>query len=179
MAFKLQRIFALPDGNALVHSVQTAAAAVISLVIARMFRLPEAYWAAVTTLVVMQSTLGSALKISEQRFAGTVLGTAAGALLAAYAKTNVAVFGVGVLGLGIVCAILRLDRSAYRFAGITLAIVMLVTRTQPAWVIAAHRFFEVTVGIVVGLLLTAVWPLREPTAGAAVPATAAAPQGAR
>jgi uncharacterized membrane protein YccC len=175
MAFTLKRILAMPDGNALLHSLQTAAAAVISLLIARMFRLPEAYWAAITTLIVMQSTLGSALKISEQRFAGTVVGAAAGALLATYANANVAVFGAGLLGLGIVCAILRLDRSAYRFAGITLAIVMLVTRTQPAWVIAAHRFFEVTVGIVVGLILTAVWPLREEAAVAPAPT----PEGAR
>jgi len=63
--------------------------------------------------------------------------------------------------LGVLTAALHLDRSAFRFAGITLAIVMLVTRTQSAWIVAAHRFVEVSIGIVIGLLLTAVWPERQ------------------
>jgi len=62
--------------------------------------------------------------------------------------------------LGPVSAVLRL-RAAYRFAGVTLAITMLIARDRPAWVVAEHRFIEVSVGIAVGLVLTAVWPLRE------------------
>jgi hypothetical protein len=46
------------------HSGRTAVATRISLLIAREFRLQESYWAAVTTLIVMQSTAGAALVIS-------------------------------------------------------------------------------------------------------------------
>jgi uncharacterized membrane protein YccC len=85
------------------------------------------------------------------------MGAAAGALLAGLFGSNVLVFGTTVFLLGVLSAALHLDRSAYRFAGITLAIVMLVVRGQSPWVVAAHRFFEVSIGIVVGLLLTGVW----------------------
>ncbi len=44
------------------------------------------------------------------------------------------------------------------FAAITLSIVLLVARAEPAWVVALHRFLEVSAGIVAGLLLSAVWP---------------------
>ena len=71
--------------------------------------------------------------------------------------------------LGIICAVLKLDRAAYRFAGITLAITMLVARTGPAWIVAAHRFFEVSVGIAVALVLTAIWP--EPLENPGAPAS--------
>jgi uncharacterized membrane protein YccC len=142
----------------LVHSVRTAIAAVAALLIGRLFKLPESYWAAITTMIVMQSTLGAALTISQQRLAGTALGAAMGALFARYAGQNLAAFGVGIFLSGVICAVLHMGRSAYRYAGITLAIVMLVARTQPAWVIAIHRFIEISIGIVVGLLLTAVWP---------------------
>jgi uncharacterized membrane protein YccC len=54
-----------------------------------------------------------------------------------------------------------LDRSAYRFAAITLAIVMLVAHTKPAWLIAIDRFIEVSVGIAVGLGIAALWPERQ------------------
>ena len=57
-----------------------------------------------------------------------------------------------------------IERGAYRYAGITLVIIMLIARTQPAWIIAIHRFCEISVGIAVGLILTAVWPEPEPTA---------------
>jgi uncharacterized membrane protein YgaE (UPF0421/DUF939 family) len=106
----------------------------------------------------MQSTLGAALTVSGQRFAGTALGAAVGALLAAHFEPRVIVFGAGVFVIGVICAGLHLERNAYRFAGITLAIVMLVARAESPWQIAAHRFVEVSLGIVVGLMLTALWP---------------------
>jgi uncharacterized membrane protein YgaE (UPF0421/DUF939 family) len=147
-----------------VHTIRTTIAALVSLLVARLFQLPEAYWAAVTTMIVMQSTLGGALTVSKQRLAGTALGAAAGALLATYTNQNAFAFGGGLLVLGFTCAALRMERNAYRYAGITLAIVMLVPRTEPGWIIAMHRFIEISIGIVVGLALTAIWPEPEPTA---------------
>jgi uncharacterized membrane protein YccC len=144
----------------LIHAVRTAVAAVVSLLVARLFRLPESYWAAITTMIVMQSTLGGALAISKQRFAGTAMGAAAGALLSTYVGSSWVVFGVGLFLLGVICAALRMERNAYRYAGITLIIVMLVAHTRSAWIVAIHRFFEISVGIAVGLVLTAAWPER-------------------
>jgi uncharacterized membrane protein YccC len=43
-------------------------------VVAKQFHLPEAYWASITTLVVTQSSLGTALSVSGERFMGTLLG---------------------------------------------------------------------------------------------------------
>jgi len=40
-----------------------------------------------------------------------------------------------------------MDRSAYRFGGVTVAIVLLVRRVEPAWQVAFHRFAEVSTGI--------------------------------
>jgi hypothetical protein len=60
------------------HSARTAIAATVSLTVARLFQLPEAYWAAIATLVVMQSTLGATLVISVERIAATALGALAG-----------------------------------------------------------------------------------------------------
>jgi hypothetical protein len=51
-----------------VHSARTALAAVASFLVARLFRLQEAYWAPITTVVITQSSLGAAWKISWQRF---------------------------------------------------------------------------------------------------------------
>jgi uncharacterized membrane protein YccC len=147
-----------PEPKELIHAGRTTVAAVASLLIARLFRLSESYWAPITTIVVMQSTLGAAWTISRQRLEGTALGAAMGALLTSGFHSNFGVFAGGIFLAGVICAALRIERNAYRYAGITLAIVMLVTRTQPAWLIAIHRFVEISIGIAVGLALTAIWP---------------------
>src|SRR5580765_6353522 len=116
----------------LVHSARTAVAAVASLLVARLFRLPEAYWAPLTTLVITQSSLGAALAVSWQRFVGTALGAVVGAIAASYFEPHALVFACSVLFLGLICGLLRLDQASYRFGGITLAIVMLVPRAGPA-----------------------------------------------
>lgn len=146
----------------LVHSIRTALASTCSLGFARLFNIPQPYWAAVTTLVVMQSTLGASWKVSTRRIAGTALGAVAGGLVASSFGMNVILFAIVLFLLGVLCGILRLDPSAYRFAGITFAIVTLVSHIQyPPWVIAGQRFAEVCIGIIVALALVAVWPTRE------------------
>src|SRR5438445_5727324 len=116
----------------LVHSARTAMVAVASLLAARLLRLPEAYWAPITTLVITQSSLGAALAVSWQRFAGTVLGAVVGAIVANQFGPHVLVFGAGVFTLGLLRAAVGSDLTAYRFGSTTLAIVLLVPRAGPA-----------------------------------------------
>jgi uncharacterized membrane protein YgaE (UPF0421/DUF939 family) len=142
----------------LVHALRTAVAAVASILVAQLFRLPETYWAAISTLVITQSSLGTALQISWDRFAGTALGALVAALVASYFAPRLWVFGLSIFILGLLCAVARSNRSAYRLGGVTLTIVLLIPHTGPAWRVAFHRFAEVSIGIVVALLLTLVWP---------------------
>lgn len=144
------------------HSARTATAAVASLLLARLFHLPEGYWAAVTAIIVMQSSLGAAVTIAGQRLAGTALGASAAVVLQAYVGSSVLVFGFGVFALGLICFALGLEKNAYRFAGITLTIVSLVNYTRPTWVVATHRFVEVSIGIAAGLAVTLLWPQADP-----------------
>ena len=155
--------------QALQHSARTAVAAVAALLVARLFKLSEAYWAAVTTLSVMQSNLKATWSVSLRRWAGTALGVAVGALMATYFGPNVLAFGAGIFLLGVLCALLNrtnrrlteyIDTTAYGYASMALAIVMLIVRYNSAWIVALHRFIEVSIGIAVGLVLTMLWPER-------------------
>src|SRR5712691_3444396 len=97
-----------------VHSARTALAAVASVLAARLFRLPEAYWAPITTLVITQSSLGAALTVSWQRFVGTALGAVVGAIMASQFGPHVLVFGTSVFILGLLCGLMHSQRNAYR-----------------------------------------------------------------
>jgi uncharacterized membrane protein YccC len=156
--------------DALLHSVRTAVASVASLLLARALRLPEFYWAPVSTIVILLSP-SDPFTLAWQRFAGTAVGAVVGALIATFTPVNWMVYGgmkygwmvyaAGILVCGILSALLRLG-GAYRFAAITLSIILLIAHTAPPWVVSYHRFVEVSLGIAVGLLLTKVWRLPSP-----------------
>ena len=141
---------------ALINSVRTTVAAVASALLARLLKLPEFYWAPISAIVILLSTINP-LTLAWQRFAGTALGAALGALIATHLPPNWMVYGAGMFVCGILCALLRIG-SAYRFAAITLTIVLLVAHIQSPWTVAAHRFVEVSLGIAVALVVTVVWP---------------------
>lgn len=140
------------------YVVRTTVAATASIVVAHLLRLPEPYWATVSTIVVMQSSLVASWAVSWRRCAGTALGACVGGALGSLLPPQIWLFSVALLMIGLICRALRLDRAAYRFAGITMAIVLLAGRASPAWMTATHRFVEVSIGIAVGLAVSAVWP---------------------
>ena len=142
--------------EALIHSARTAVASVVSLLLARALSLPESYWAPISTIVVVLSTVNPRT-VAWQRFAGTALGAVLGALVAVYFHPTWIIYGLGIFLCGILSALLRI-RGAYRFAAITLSIVLLVAHLQSPWIVALHRFIEVSLGIAVGLLATVLWP---------------------
>lgn len=139
------------------HVILSAFAAVLSYLIARLFHLPEAYWAPMSALIVMQLTLSAALPIAVQYVVGTAVGAAVGAGIDSYFHTSVIAFGAAIILVGLLSVALSVERSAFRYASITLGIVMLVPRSTSGRLVAFHRFFEVSIGIAVGLALFAVW----------------------
>jgi uncharacterized membrane protein YgaE (UPF0421/DUF939 family) len=150
--------------KSLVYPARTTIAAVLALFVAKALGLPEVYWAPISALVVVQSDLGSSLKTSRDRLVGTALGVFTGAVLAIYVGRTMPVYGLGVFGVGALSAFLRLEKPANRFAAIALSIVLLIARTESAWVVAFHRFVEVSTGIMAGLLVSALWPEEEVSA---------------
>jgi uncharacterized membrane protein YgaE (UPF0421/DUF939 family) len=149
--------------KAILSSVRTAVATVLSLLLARSLKMPEFYWAPISTIVILLSTINPRT-LAWQRFVGTALGAFLGALMARYFHPNWMVYGAGIFVCGVLSSILRLG-IAYRFAAIALTIVLLITHDRSPWVIAIHRFIEVSLGIAVALLITVIWPTPASRAG--------------
>jgi len=144
------------DRGVLLVSARTTVGAVVSLLLARtLLRLPEFYWAPISAIVILLSTIDPR-SLAWQRFVGTALGAALGALIATFLPSNWAVYGAGIFVCGILCGLLRLG-SAYRFAAIALTIVLLIVHAARPWIVAVHRFVEVSLGIAVALLITMIW----------------------
>ena len=154
---QLRWIIAKENPPSIAHVCLVAIAVLVSYLVAALFHLPEAYWAPMSTLIVMQITFSAALPVAVQYVAGTAAGAAVGAATDAYVHGSVWAFPAAVVVIGFLCVVLRMERSSFRYASITLVIVMLVPRSTSARLVALHRFFEVSIGIAVGLALFAIW----------------------
>jgi uncharacterized membrane protein YccC len=140
------------------YAIRTAVATTVSLIIARLVQMPEAYWAAIATLVIMQGTLGATLTLSLDRIVATAVGASIGAFEINYFGKNLVAFALAIVLIGLLSIAFRLEKTAYHYASITLSIIVLIPRSAPAWTIALHRFLEVSVGIIVALVVAALWP---------------------
>lgn len=153
----IQRVGSGLDARSFLHTVRTTLAAVGALLVARACGAPESYWAVVTTVVVMQSATGAAWDTSWHRLAGAFVGGLVAAVLVMQSWPDLFTLAAGMLCLGPICTVLRLGNSGYRFAGVTLAVIVLVHRVDPVWTIALHRVMETAIGIMVAMAVMAVW----------------------
>ena len=139
------------------HAFRTAVAATISIFLGRLVGLPEAYWAAIATVVVMQSPLGDTVPLAIERVVASALGASIGAIESTYFGANLFVFALAMLLLGVISLVLHLEKVGYSYACITLVIIVLIPRAEAPWIAAAHRFAEVSLGILVALGVVAMW----------------------
>jgi len=139
------------------HAVRTAVAATLSVLLARLVGLPEAYWAVIATLVVMQSPLSSTVPLAIQRIVASALGALLGTVESACFGANLVAFALTIFVLGLISIAFRLEKVGYSYAGMTLAIIVLIPRPEAPWIAAVHRFAEVSLGILVALAVVAVW----------------------
>lgn len=141
-----------------IHSIRTAVAATVSLAVARLFGLPEA-------LLGCDRHAGSNAVNSRRDSVdfdrthccygiGCSGGRAPGKL---FPRESFDVRSSGICA-GTLVRCISHGETAYRYAGVTLAIIVLIPRSHAPWIVALHRFFEVSVGILVALALVAVWP---------------------
>ena len=115
------------------HAFRTAVAATISILLGRLVGLPEAYWAAIATVVVMQSPLGATVPLAIQRIVASALGASIGAIESTYFGANLFVFALAMLLLGLISFALRLEKVGYSYACITLTIIVLIPRSALVW----------------------------------------------
>ncbi|HVA65596.1 MAG TPA: FUSC family protein [Elusimicrobiota bacterium] len=138
------------ETGVVLQALLTAAAATGSYYLSSLLGIPQSYWAAIAAINVMQSEIGATAKTSLSRLAGTAIGALVGGLFAVFFGGHLLSFSLAVVAAVLLCALL--DRwESYRFAGVTVAIVMLVPYDASPWIMAGRRFVQISLGIVFAL----------------------------
>lgn len=142
-------------------AAKTGVAAIASLYLARLLRMPESCWAAISAIIVMYSDVGKTVSASWHRLIGTAIGVSIGGAFAAVFGPRIWAFGVAVTLTMLVCTLLGFAEAA-RIAGVAVAIVMLIGHPGAPWIAALHRFLEVPFGIVIAVLISVlIWPSKK------------------
>jgi uncharacterized membrane protein YccC len=146
------------------HALRVVTAAVAAFALVKLSGLPQGWWAVITALLVVQTSVGGSLKAAIDRLWGTIAGAVYGAIVAIIVPH---VTDVG-LAIAIAVAILPLAYLAainpmFRVAPVTALIVMLPIYGQGGnpLVSALDRVIEIVIGNIVALAVTfAILPTR-------------------
>ena len=148
---KLSGHLPLPQPQVLRHATRMTIAAVLAFAAAWAFALPEGYWAVISAVVVMQSSLGGTLGASLDRLMATVTGAMVGAAcvtLRGLAPMPEVVAMTLAVGPTVLLAALR---PSFRLAPVTAVIVLVGASPGAALLTAFHRVMEIALGCVVGV----------------------------
>lgn len=152
-SFSLGRLGEIFSSGHYTLGLKAAVAAVASYGLATGLNLPNGYWAVLTAVLVVQSTIGASLSVAIDRALGTVVGGGVGVAAAMVAGSST-VLTFAMLGLSIlVTSTLSARFTSFKLAPVTAVIVLLSDPTHvDPWISGLHRVLEIGIGGVVGVL---------------------------
>ncbi|WP_300668493.1 FUSC family protein [Desulfoluna sp.] len=139
------------------HGIKTGLASLLSYEASRSLGLPYAFWAVISTVIVMQVYVADSVKMCLYRFFGTTMGAGIGifaiwAFPAGDLWNDVAI----VLTLGF-CGFMTRYSPRYRMAAITVSVVFVGSfgvPTDERILYALFRVLEITLGVGIAFLVS-------------------------
>jgi uncharacterized membrane protein YccC len=135
-------------------AVRVTSAAILAFAFAKLLGFEHGYWAVITAIIVMQTSVGGSLKAAVDRLLGTMAGAlygAAVALLVPHGTTSelATAMVAAILPLALLAAV----KPSFKVAPVTAFIVLvpLSGAAAPPLTYALERILEISIGSVVGL----------------------------
>ena len=112
------------------RAVRVAVAAAVAYELATRLDLPQGFWAVITAVIVMQSSVGGTLAASIDRMVGTVGGAVVGAAVAVVSSWTKMPEVLGLVAAIIPLSIAASVYQSMRIAPVTAAIMLLASPEQ-------------------------------------------------
>lgn len=146
------------DLERLIHSTKTAIACIFGFLLAKLIGLTADQWVVITIIVVMcaQIYVGSVLQKAYLRFLGTIFGCIFAIITIETVGDNAIAIAATIAFSAFIFSYLAMINESYTYAAslgaVTTAIIML--GQKPSITFAAERFFEISVGIMIAMLVS-------------------------
>jgi len=136
-------------------AARVTAAAVLAFALAKLLGFSHGYWAVITSIIVMQTSVGGSLKAALDRLLGTMAGALWGAVIALVIPhaTTAGLAGAMVAAIAPL-ALLAAIRPSFKVAPVTAFIVLVPLSgvAAPPLSYALDRILEISIGSVVGMV---------------------------
>ena len=136
---------------------KSALAAVLCLWLGQLFHLSHSYWAAISAIVVMGSDSAVTLTSARDRLIGTAIGALVGWGTFYVWHGSYLMYGAAVLVCLLACSLLEYEKAG-RLAAVAVTIIVLIQHEGGPRAAAIARFLEVSLGILVALAVTMIFP---------------------
>lgn len=133
-------------------ALRATVAALLAYLLAYWLDLPKGYWAVLSAILVVQSSLGASLAIAIDRCLGTIAGGVIGVLFAILAGPSFALTLIFLVLGTFLAAMLAARSPSYKLAPVTVCVVMLADPSHvDPWISGLERILEISLGGAVGL----------------------------
>lgn len=146
------------DIERFIHSLKTAFACLLGFAVSELLSGHVEQWLIITILVVMcaQLNVGSVIQKSYMRFLGTLAGSLIAILAIEFLNNDLLVVASVVAASGLLFSYIATSHNNYSDAGTLGAVTttIILIGQNPTLAVAAERFFEISVGIVIAALVS-------------------------
>lgn len=144
------------------HGVKVGIASVLAYYLSDLLQLPYAFWAVITTVIVMQMRVADSIHMCMYRFTGTAIGAVIGILAILIFPPTPYYTLLGIFISTGVCAYLTRYNERFRMAAITVAIVFLTSLGEDHRILfTLFRVAEIGIGVLCAFLISVlIWPNR-------------------
>jgi uncharacterized membrane protein YgaE (UPF0421/DUF939 family) len=140
-------------GEGALMALQAVCGASLAYWIGRYLHTPQAFWAAMTAIAVVQHSYVDTQHLARDQFFGAMIGGVCGLIGALYGGGYYLAYAVAIAAAMIVSWAINIG-SAARLAAITATIMLLVPSGGAPWQTMLLRLGEVTLGTVSALLVS-------------------------
>ena len=146
------------DTERVIHSIKTALACLIGLLLAKLVQFAVDQWLIITIAVVMcaQANVGSMLTKSKMRFLGTLSGSLIAGFTIALLGTSTIVIACVIAISSIIFSYIATSEKSYNESGTlgAVTVIIILLGQNPSLYTAAHRFLEISAGILIAALVS-------------------------
>lgn len=134
------------------RNIKTAIAVVISILISNGLKMESPFYAAIASIISMQSSVENSFKTGRHRMLGTLVGALVGYLCALIDPGNPFLTGAGIVCVIYLCNLLNWKESS-SIAGVVFCVIMLNLKGNSPIVYSVNRIIETFVGIIVAIVV--------------------------
>ncbi|AKN33509.1 hypothetical protein Ccar_22840 [Clostridium carboxidivorans P7] len=134
------------------RNIKTAISVSICVALAHVFYREYIFYAAIASVIAMQSSVADSFKAGKNRILGTIVGAVIGFVCAFISPNNIILCGVGIIILIFICNSLGWNKSITISCIVFLAIMLNLNGRSP-FMYSINRIIDTFIGITVAVLV--------------------------